>query len=124
MAHDSSLSERHGSKVSKVFGRGSLVNNMTERIPFQLNKPRQEEVVHQLPPAWCGAMCRNAMSEVCVEHCAIKRDCSAFEEKPEINLIDMPRFPLEESAQMTKEERLTSVTIYLAKIIDHLQGRE
>lgn len=25
---------------------------------------------------------------------------------------------------MTKEERLTSITLYLAKVVDHLQGRE
>ena len=36
----------------------------------------------------------------------------------------MPRFPLRESETMTKEEKLTSVTIYLAKVVDHLQGVE
>ena len=64
------------------------------------------------------------MNEVCVENCAIKRDCSAFEEKPNLKLSDMPHFPLKESAGMTKEERFTSVTIYLAKVVDHLQGKE
>src|SRR6266498_4940928 len=78
----------------------------------------------QLPPAWCGAICRNAMNEICIEECAIKRDCSAFEPKPNLKLSDMPRFPLEESANMTKEEKFTSVTIYLSKVVDHLQGRE
>ena len=78
----------------------------------------------QLPPAWCGAICRNAMNEICIEHCALKRDCSAFEPKPNLKLIDMPSFPLSESAEMTKEEKFTSVTIYLSKVVDHLQGRE
>jgi hypothetical protein len=78
----------------------------------------------QMPPAWCGAICRNAMNEICIEHCAIKRDCSAFEPKPNLKLADMPRFPLKESADMTKEEKFTSVTVYLAKVIDHLQGTE
>jgi hypothetical protein len=32
----------------------------------------------------------------------------------------MPRFP--ETKNMTKEERLTSVTVYLSKVVDHLQG--
>ena len=36
----------------------------------------------------------------------------------------MPRFPINDSAHMTKEERFTSVTIYLAKVVDHLQGNE
>jgi hypothetical protein len=66
----------------------------------------------------------NAMNEVCIESCAIKRDCSAFEVKEELKLEDMPRFPLSQSAQMTKEERFTSVTVYLAKVVDHLQGVE
>jgi hypothetical protein len=77
-----------------------------------------------LPPAWCGAICRNAMNEICIEHCAVERDCSAFEPKPNLKLADMPRFPLKESADMTKEEKFTSVTVYLAKVIDHLQGTE
>src|SRR5215212_8357521 len=77
-----------------------------------------------LPPAWCSAICRNAMNEICIEHCAVGRDCSAFEPKPNLKLADMPQFPLKESADMTKEEKFTSVTVYLAKVIDHLQGSE
>jgi len=85
------------------------------------NGKNQVKRVH-LPPAWCGAICRNAMNEACVEHCAVKRDCSGFEIKPTIKLTDMPRFPKTEG--MTKEEKFTSVTIYLAKVVDHLQGAE
>ena len=77
-----------------------------------------------MPPTWCSGICRNAMNEICIEDCAIKRDCSAFEPKPNLNLSDMPRFPLNESVSMTKEEKFTSVTIYLAKVVDHLQGIE
>jgi hypothetical protein len=76
----------------------------------------------KLPPTWCGSLCRNAMNEVCIEDCAIKRDCSAFEEKPNLRLTDMPRFP--ETKHMTKEEKFTSVTVYLSKVVDHLQGQE
>lgn len=64
------------------------------------------------------------MNEICIEHCAPQRDCSAFEPKPNLKLSDMPRFPLHEKASMTKEEKFTSVTIYLAKVVDHLQGNE
>jgi hypothetical protein len=74
----------------------------------------------QLPPTWCSGICRNAMNEICIEDCAVKRDCSAFEEKPNLNLSNMPRFP--ETKGMTKEEKFTSVTIYLSKVVDHLQG--
>lgn len=84
---------------------------------------QSEELVH-LPPAWCGSICRNAMNEICVEDCAVKRDTSAFEPKPNLRLSDMPRFPLRESASMTKEEKFTSVTIYLSKVVDHLQGND
>lgn len=62
------------------------------------------------------------MNEVCIEHCAVKRDCSAFEPKPNLKLGEMPRFPREELASMTKEEKFTTVTVYLSKIMDHLQG--
>jgi hypothetical protein len=62
------------------------------------------------------------MNEVCVENCAIKRDCSAFEPKPNLKLGDMPRFPNTEN--MTREEKFASVTVYLAKVVDHLQGVE
>src|SRR5215216_1130340 len=76
----------------------------------------------RLPPSWCASLCRNAMNEKCVEVCAIKRDCSGFELKPGINLIDMPRFPIDEIRSMTKEEKFTSVAVYIAKTIDHLKG--
>ena len=75
-------------------------------------------------PVWCSAICRNALNEKCVEECSVRRDCSYFEAKPNLKLSDMPRFPINDSADMTKEERFTSVTIYLAKVVDHLQGRE
>jgi len=84
------------------------------------NQPQQ---VH-LPPLWCSSICRNAMNEVCVEHCAVKRDCSGFDPKPNLKLADMPRFPLRESANMTREEKFTLVTIYLAKLVDHINGVE
>ena len=75
-----------------------------------------------LPPAWCGAICRNAMNDVCVEHCAVKRDCSFFDEKPNLKITDLPRFP--DTRGKTKEEKFTLVTVYLAKVVDHLQGTE
>lgn len=76
----------------------------------------------RLPPVWCGSICRNAMNEICVENCAIKRDCSAFDPMPNLTLSDMPRFPNTKS--MSREEKFTSVTIYLSKVVDHLQGIE
>lgn len=76
----------------------------------------------QLPPVWCSPICRNAMNEVCVEHCAIKRDCSAFEPKSHISLNDLPRFPLNETQDMSKDEKFTVVTVYLSAITDHLKG--
>ena len=83
-----------------------------------------QPVIMQLPPPWCSSICRNSMNEVCIEQCAINHDCSGFEPKKDLKLEDMPRFPLKESAAMTKEERFTAVTIYLAKVVDHLQGVE
>ena len=73
-----------------------------------------------LPPTWCSTICRNAMNEACLEGCAIRRDCSDFQIKKGLQLADLPRFP--DTAGMTKEEKFTSVTVYLAKVVDHLQG--
>lgn len=73
-----------------------------------------------LPPLWCSQICRNAMNESCLEKCAIKKDCSAFQPKRGLKFTDLPRFP--DTANMSREEKFTSVTIYLAKIVDHLQG--
>lgn len=75
-----------------------------------------------LPPVWCSTICRNAMNEACLEGCAIRKDCSEFEMKKDLKLADLPRFP--DTSSMTKEERFTSVTVYLSKIVDHLQGVE
>src|SRR5215216_3059437 len=47
----------------------------------------------RLPPTWCGSLCRNAMNQICVESCAIKRDCSAFEIRTDLNLEEMPPMP-------------------------------
>ncbi len=60
------------------------------------------------------------MNDACVEACAAKRDCSAFEPRKELALDSMPRFPLREVSAMTREEKLTSIAIYLAKVVDQL----
>jgi len=82
--------------------------------------PKMAEKGIVLPPLWCASICRNAMNEVCVENCAIKRDCSAFEPAKDLKLADMPRVP--NTANMTREEKFTTVIIYLSKIVDHLKG--
>lgn len=88
---------------------------MNERIP----KPTQV-----LPPTWCGGICRNSMNEKCLEHCALKRDCSGFEPKSNLKFSDMPRFPLKETRKMTREEKFAAVAVYLAMVVDHLNGVE
>ena len=59
---------------------------------------------------------------MCIEHCAVNRDCSGFEPKPNLKLIDLPRFP--ETKDMTREEKFTSVTIYLSKVVDYVQRKD
>ena len=34
----------------------------------------------------------------------------------------MPRFPIDSISEMTKEEKFTSVAVYVAKTVDHLKG--
>lgn len=75
-----------------------------------------------LPPPWCGAICRNAMGEKCLTECAIKRDCSSFQVKQGLKLADMTHMP--DSSKLTREEKFTVVYVYLAKIVDNLQGAD
>ena len=63
--------------------------------------------------------------QLCMEDCAIKRDCSHFEPKKVFELRDLPRFPLEQwQHEMTPKERQAIAGVYLAKIVDYLQGRQ
>ena len=62
------------------------------------------------------------MNQVCVENCAIVRDTSYFELKPGVNMENIPRYPLDETERMTKDEKFTSVVVYLSKVVDHLKG--
>jgi hypothetical protein len=87
-----------------------------------------KEINHELPvmpPSWCGRICRNALSDVCVGHCAEKKDCSYFDLKKGVNLLDLPSFPLEDFLnRLSPDERKTIMAVYTAKIADHLQGKE
>jgi hypothetical protein len=87
----------------------------------QRNRPQSDMKEIILPPVWCASICRNATNDICVEHCAIKRDCSGFEPK-DFNFTDMPRFP--RTNGKTKEEKFAIVAIYLAKVVDYLKGVE
>jgi hypothetical protein len=64
------------------------------------------------------------MNESCAEDCAIKRDCSRFELKPSVTLEDLPRYPLAETKGMTKEEKFTSLAVYITKLAEYLKGEE
>lgn len=65
------------------------------------------------------------MVDVCVEECAPEGDYCHFELKEGVNLSDMPRFPTEEFLnQMPPKVRQVVVAVYLAKMVDHLQGVE
>jgi hypothetical protein len=64
------------------------------------------------------------MNEVCVEHCAINRDASHFEEKPGLKLEDLPRYPVNGTEDMTKDEKFKSIVVYINKVVGYLQGAE
>lgn len=100
--------------------RSSLLSWSWPWKKFIMKKMERKQA--SLPPSWCSSICRNSMQDVCVEECAIKRDCSWFEPKEGLNLEDMPRFPFKETSEMTREEKFVSVTIYLSKVVDHLKG--
>jgi hypothetical protein len=78
-----------------------------------------------MPPYTICRMCRNNMVDVCVEDCAPKGDCRHFDLKDGVNLQDMSRFPLEEFLnQMPPKVRQVVAAVYLAKVVDFLQGVE
>jgi hypothetical protein len=64
------------------------------------------------------------MNESCAEDCAIKRDCSRFELKPSVTVENLPRYPLAETKTMTKEEKFTSLAVYITQLINYLKGDE
>jgi hypothetical protein len=79
----------------------------------------------QLPPPYCSGICSNAMNDVCVENCALKKDMSAFELKKGVELSDLPPFPLDEFIHtMTPKERQVVMAVYMAKAVDFIQGRK
>jgi hypothetical protein len=74
-------------------------------------------------PTWCSAFCKNSLSDVCVEDCAVSRKMTSFRFKP-IEFDDIPPYPIEEFACMTKEEKAISLAIYTAKITEKIQEGE
>lgn len=86
---------------------------------------KEEDVLLGVPPAWCSKACRNSLTEVCMEHCAIKRDGSWFDPRDDIEIMDLPRFPLKEFVQeMGPKERTLAIGLYTSLMVDQAQGRE
>lgn len=76
------------------------------------------------PPTWCASICTYALSQECLEGCAIRRDCSWFEPKKEIT--ELPLFPLMDFLNtMTAMERMAVVGLHLLYLEGGLNnGRE
>jgi hypothetical protein len=77
---------------------------------------------YTLPPPACAALCRNAMNEVCIEECSPNRDCSSFELREDIGLLEMPGYP--DTSRLTWKERFVIEEAYTRKLTEHLQGKE
>ena len=99
------------------------MNRMKERPP-EFKKVKTEETFQVLPQAWCSRICRNSMNDLCLEECAVRRDTSHFLPAQGLTLDNLPRFPLLETRYMTREEKFTIVTVYLAKIVDRMKGAD
>jgi hypothetical protein len=90
---------------------------------YQKSKPKIKSFA--APPNWCWPICKKAFHDACVEGCAITKDCSQFEPNEVFELIDLPSFPLKEwQHEMTSKERQAAAGVYIAKIVDCLQGRQ
>jgi hypothetical protein len=87
-------------------------------------KKKVERKIH-IPPGWCSQICAQSMNEVCVEICAPRRDACWFEPKKDYTLNELPPFSFETwQNDMTAKERQTYIGLYMAKVVDRLQGRE
>jgi len=75
------------------------------------------------PPVWCKDICKHALSDACVEECAVKRNCENFRIKP-FEFDDLPPYPLEDFETMSKEEKIYSLAIYTAKLTEKIQEVE
>ncbi len=85
----------------------------------------ERKIGYRLPPTWCSLICENAMNELCIEKCAPNRSTTQFVLKKDVYLSTLPPFPFRAwQEEMNPAERKTVAGLYLAKIVDHLQGRE
>ena len=91
---------------------------------YYRRKVERKSIEVQLPPTWCSGICKNSMNDVCIEECVLDRKAAWFELKPGITLEDLPKYPVNDANEMTKEEKFTSVVVYLSKVVDHLQGAD
>jgi hypothetical protein len=83
----------------------------------------KEQTQFAFPPAWCGRVCKNNMSEICVEKCAIARNCSGFEPKEGLTLIDLP-VHMPDPDTLSREEKFNVLYLYTSKLNDHIRGVE
>jgi excisionase family DNA binding protein len=66
------------------------------------------EIGFAVPPKWCSSVCENALSDICMEECALKKDCSGFKLRKGATLENLPEFPINE---FIKEQEMKLLTI-------------
>lgn len=111
------LKEIHGRKTT-------LLSSGRDPKPTMYTKKKVERKT-KLPPAWCSQICTHAMNDVCVEVCVPRRDTCWFELKRDYTLEELPPFSFETwQNDLTARERQTYIGLYMAKVVDRLQGRE
>ncbi len=72
-----------------------------------------------MPPKWCSTICINALTDICIEKCSIKRDTSGLMLKQGLTIDDMPKLP--DTNDLNRDERFKVIVIYLEKITERLQ---
>jgi hypothetical protein len=84
-------------------------------------KPYAEEIA--FPPFSTCCLCVNRLSNKCMEECAPVKNYRHFKLRPNVGLMNMPRFPLREFLEeMPAATRQIVAAVYFAKIVDELQG--
>jgi hypothetical protein len=75
------------------------------------------------PPYVTCQLCKYRLTDICVEDCAPARDYRHFKLKDDLVFEDYPRFPLKLFLEeLSPKVRQVVAAIYLAKIMDYLQG--
>ena len=95
----------------------------------QAKKKTEKETNHlstemALPFSVACKICRNSMSDVCMEDCAVYKDFKFFETRKEMNPMNLPRFTMKEYQELPGKIKGEFLAFYLMKLMELLNEPE